>query len=81
VKLHAQPSELCAFHRKVHPLVGDMRSYAFEHAQKAAQLVRRGGCNRTRTALDKTSLRDSQVARRAIDGAPAAVDPGHRIVE
>ena len=43
-KLDAQSIELRGFHRKVHPLVGDLRSNASEHAAKTAQLRCKRGC-------------------------------------
>jgi hypothetical protein len=81
VKVHAQPIELRGFHRKVSPLVGDLRSNAFEHVSKTGQLISKGGCRCSCAALDKKSLRDSQVVRRTGDCAPAAVDPGYGILE
>jgi hypothetical protein len=81
VKLHAQPIELRGFHRKVHPLVGDLSSNAFEHVSKTAQLMSKSGCRCSCAALDKKSLRDFQVVRRTRDCAPGAVDSGDRIFE
>jgi hypothetical protein len=81
LKLHGQTIELRGFHPEVRPLVGDLRSDAFEQGPQTAQLMCKGVRRWRPAALDKKSLRDFQAIRCARDRAPAAPDAGHRIVE